>query len=73
MFTNQFRGFLANHGRTWERNEYNDDIMWMVIACTLAHLLTGTQSSAMWRERISICLCASGVNESGWRPVVEDS
>ena len=41
MFTNLFRGFLASHGRTWERNEYNDDIMWMVIACARAHLLTG--------------------------------
>jgi len=41
MFTNLFRGFLAEHGRTWERNPYNDDIMWMVIALTRAHLLTG--------------------------------
>jgi predicted alpha-1,6-mannanase (GH76 family) len=43
MFTNLFRGFVAHHGRTWERNEYNDDIMWMVIACTRAHLLTGNR------------------------------
>ncbi|HEY0455262.1 MAG TPA: glycoside hydrolase family 76 protein, partial [Verrucomicrobiae bacterium] len=41
MFTNLFRGFLAGHGTNWGRNEYNDDIMWMVIACTRAHLLTG--------------------------------
>ncbi len=41
MFTKLFRGFLADHGRTWERNEFNDDIMWMVIACARAHLLTG--------------------------------
>jgi len=27
MFTNLFRGFLAEHGRTWEHNQYNDDIM----------------------------------------------
>jgi predicted alpha-1,6-mannanase (GH76 family) len=39
MFTRLFHGFLADHGRTWERNEFNDDIMWMVIACTRAHLL----------------------------------
>ncbi len=43
MFTNLFRGFLADHGTNWERNEYNDDIMWMVIACTRAHLLTGNR------------------------------
>ena len=41
MFTNLFRGFLAEHGRSWARNDFNDDIMWMVIACTRAHLLTG--------------------------------
>ena len=41
MFTNLFRGFLADHGRSWATNDFNDDIMWMVIACTRAHLLTG--------------------------------
>ncbi len=41
MFTNLFHGFLAEHGMLWETNPYNDDIMWMVIACTRAHLLTG--------------------------------
>jgi len=41
MFTNLFRGFLAEHGKTWEVNPYNDDIMWMVMALTRAHLLTG--------------------------------
>ena len=41
MFTNLFRGFLVEHGTNWSRNPYNDDIMWMVIACTRAHLLTG--------------------------------
>jgi predicted alpha-1,6-mannanase (GH76 family) len=41
MFTNLFRGFLDHHGTNWDRNPFNDDIMWMVIACTRAHLLTG--------------------------------
>ena len=36
-----FKGFLGVHGETWEKNDFNDDIMWMVIACTRAHLLTG--------------------------------
>jgi len=40
MFAQLFRGFLADHGRTWERNDFNDDIMWMVIACARAHLVT---------------------------------
>lgn len=41
MFTNLFRGFIDDHGTNWSRNDYNDDIMWMVIACVRAHLLTG--------------------------------
>ncbi len=41
MFTNLFHGFVAEHGGTWEHNPYNDDIMWMVIALSRAHLLTG--------------------------------
>ena len=40
MFTSLFRGFLADHGTTWAHNQFNDDIMWMVIACARAHLLT---------------------------------
>ena len=41
MFSNVFNGFIADHGVTWGRNEFNDDIMWMVIACARAHQLTG--------------------------------
>ena len=41
MFTNLFHGFLAEHGTNWSRNDFNDDILWMVMACTRAHLLTG--------------------------------
>lgn len=41
MFTNLFRGFLADHGTNWGHNDFNDDIMWMVIACTRGHLLSG--------------------------------
>ncbi len=40
LFLKLFHGFLADHGKTWERNPFNDDIMWMVIACTRAHLLS---------------------------------
>lgn len=43
LFTKLFHGFLADHGRTWERNEFNDDIMWMVIACARGHLLSGSR------------------------------
>jgi predicted alpha-1,6-mannanase (GH76 family) len=43
MFAKLFRGFLADHGATWEKNAFNDDIMWMVIACARGHLLTGRE------------------------------
>jgi predicted alpha-1,6-mannanase (GH76 family) len=36
-----FHGFIADHGTNWQHNEFNDDIMWMVIACTRGYLLTG--------------------------------
>lgn len=56
MFTNLFRGFLADHGRNWKRNEFNDDIMWMVIACTRAHLLTGNpEFRDVARENFDLC------------------
>jgi predicted alpha-1,6-mannanase (GH76 family) len=43
MFTNLFHGFLADHGTNWHKNEFNDDIMWMVIACVRGHLLSGNK------------------------------
>jgi predicted alpha-1,6-mannanase (GH76 family) len=41
LFTNLFHGFAKEYGHTWSRNPFNDDIMWMVIACARGYLLTG--------------------------------
>ena len=41
LFSNNFDGFVAKHGETWEQNDYNDDIFWMVIASARAHQFTG--------------------------------
>jgi predicted alpha-1,6-mannanase (GH76 family) len=41
VFSNVFNGFLADHGTNWQANEFNDDLMWMVIACARAHQFTG--------------------------------
>jgi predicted alpha-1,6-mannanase (GH76 family) len=41
MFSNVYNGFVADHGTKWGRNDFNDDIMWMVIACARANQLTG--------------------------------
>lgn len=56
MFTKLFHGFLADHGKTWEHNEFNDDIMWMVIACTRGHLLSGkTEFLDTARKNFDLC------------------
>jgi predicted alpha-1,6-mannanase (GH76 family) len=47
VFSNAFNGFIADHGTNWEQNEFNDDIMWMVIACARAQQLSG---HAAWRD-----------------------
>lgn len=41
MFTRLFHGFLADHGTNWSRNPFNDDLLWMVIACARAHRAWG--------------------------------
>lgn len=56
MFTNLFRGFIADHGKTWEHNPFNDDIMWMAIACARAHLLSG-KAEFLGAARVNFDLC----------------
>lgn len=56
MFDALFRGFIAHHGRTWERNEFNDDIMWMVIACSRAYLATKKpEYLSVAKENFDLC------------------
>jgi predicted alpha-1,6-mannanase (GH76 family) len=47
MFDVMFKQFLSKEGSDWMWNEYNDDITWMVIACTRATLLTGNTAYAV--------------------------
>jgi predicted alpha-1,6-mannanase (GH76 family) len=66
MFTNLFRGFLADHGTNWGRNEYNDDIMWMVIACARGHLLTGDRDFRdVARTNFDLCLARAASPDLG--------
>src|ERR1041385_1204324 len=66
MFTNLFRGFLADHGTNWSRNPFNDDIMWMVIACTRAHLLTGNlEFRNVARTNFDLCYARSASDDLG--------
>jgi predicted alpha-1,6-mannanase (GH76 family) len=35
-----YQGFISNHGEDWSYNEFNDDIMWMTIACARTYAIT---------------------------------
>jgi predicted alpha-1,6-mannanase (GH76 family) len=66
MFTNLFRGFVADYGPNWARNEYNDDIMWMVIACVRAHLLTGSREFRdVARTNFDLCHARAASSDLG--------
>lgn len=41
MFDEMYRFVLREYGEDWEKNPFNDDIMWLVIAFTRAYLYTG--------------------------------
>lgn len=38
-----YQGFVKTHGEDWSNNEYNDDIIWMTIACARAYLAGGKE------------------------------
>ncbi len=40
LMEDMYRGFLAKHGEDWSYNDFNDDIMWMTIACARAYEAT---------------------------------
>lgn len=42
LFSSMYLSFISKEGQDWMWNEYNDDITWMVLACTRASLLTGS-------------------------------
>lgn len=41
MIDKLFNNYISNEEDYWKINEYNDDIMWMVISCARAYNLTG--------------------------------
>ncbi len=41
QFQRLYNGFVSDYGTSWIWNEFNDDIMWMVIACSRAYQYTG--------------------------------
>ncbi len=67
MLTHLVHGFLADHGATWATNEFNDDIMWMVIACARGYLLMGNpEFRAVAKTNFDLCYArASSTNLGG--------
>lgn len=67
MFSNVFNGFLTDHGRTWGKNEFNDDIMWMVIACARGYQHTGNPAYRdIAKSNFDLCFArASSTNLGG--------
>ncbi|HYG23899.1 MAG TPA: glycoside hydrolase family 76 protein [Verrucomicrobiae bacterium] len=41
QFARLYNGFVSDYGTDWIWNEFNDDIIWMVIACSRAYQKTG--------------------------------
>lgn len=58
LFSNVFNGFISDHGRSWAGNDFNDDIMWMVIACARGFQVAPNPA---WREaaKANFDLCYS--------------
>jgi predicted alpha-1,6-mannanase (GH76 family) len=44
MIRDAIAGFMRGHGSDWTTNKYNDDIMWITIACCRAYQDTGDDS-----------------------------
>lgn len=40
VIEDMYQGFISNHGEDWSYNEFNDDIMWMTIACARTYAIT---------------------------------
>ena len=67
MFSNVFNGFITDYGASWEKNEFNDDIMWMVIACARVHQLTGeAKYRDVAKNNFDLCFArAASINLGG--------
>lgn len=51
MIQETLAGFVHGHGTDWTTNKYNDDIMWMTIACARAYQDTGDTTDRVLARR----------------------
>jgi hypothetical protein len=61
MISQSIDGFLYYNGSDWRGNMYNDDLMWMVIACCRGYAATGNTT---YRDRAKFHFDA--VYDRGW-------
>jgi predicted alpha-1,6-mannanase (GH76 family) len=61
MISQSIDGFLYDRGSDWLWNSYNDDVMWMVIACCRGYRATGNTT---YRDRAKSNF--DGVYSRGW-------
>lgn len=47
MVQETINGFIQRHSTDWTTNRFNDDIMWITIACARGYLITGNR---VWRD-----------------------
>lgn len=66
LFNSMYNQFLVKEGTDWMWNEYNDDITWMVIACTRATLLTGNTVYATKAKEQFDKMYTRAIHDGSW-------
>jgi len=63
MIREAIAGFVDHHGADWTTNKYNDDIMWMTIACARAYQDTGDKEERTLAKRNFDAVYARGYDD----------
>jgi len=66
LFATMYSQFLIKHNSDWMWNSYNDDITWMVIACTRASLLTGNTTYQIKAKEQFDKMWARAIHDGSW-------
>jgi predicted alpha-1,6-mannanase (GH76 family) len=64
MIREAISGFVHSHGTDWTTNKYNDDIMWITIACARAYQDTGDQEDRIFAKRNFDAVYARGCDSA---------
>jgi|GEM_PF-667724 len=66
LFGTMYSQFIAREGSDWMWNDFNDDIAWMVIACTRASLLTGNNSYQVKAKEQFDKMYTRAIHDGSW-------